>query len=38
MPVLAAHASLQRTSLRDQALTALRQAIVTGQIEPGVVY
>jgi DNA-binding GntR family transcriptional regulator len=38
MPVLAAHASLQRTSLRDQVLTALRQALVTGQIEPGVVY
>jgi DNA-binding GntR family transcriptional regulator len=38
MPVLAAHASLRRTSLREQALTALRQALVTGQIEPGVVY
>ena len=38
MPVLAASTSLQRTSLRDQALTALRQAIVTGQIKPGVVY
>lgn len=38
MPVLAAHPSLQRTSLRDQALTALRQALVTGRIEPGVVY
>lgn len=38
MPVLTTHASLQRTSLRDQALTALRQALVTGQIEPGVVY
>ncbi|MEV0720416.1 GntR family transcriptional regulator [Asanoa sp. NPDC050611] len=38
MPVLSASASLQRTSLRDQVLTALRQALVTGQLEPGVVY
>jgi DNA-binding GntR family transcriptional regulator len=38
MPVLPASTSLQRTSLRDQALTALRQALVTGQIESGVVY
>jgi DNA-binding GntR family transcriptional regulator len=38
MPILAADAPLQRTSLRDQALTALRQALVTGRIEPGVVY
>jgi DNA-binding GntR family transcriptional regulator len=38
MPILAASTPVQRTSLRDQALTALRQALVTGQIEPGVVY
>jgi DNA-binding GntR family transcriptional regulator len=37
MPILAA-ASLERTSLRDQALTAIRQALITGQIVPGVVY
>jgi DNA-binding GntR family transcriptional regulator len=37
MPVLAS-ASLERTSLRDQALTAIRQALITGQIVPGVVY
>lgn len=30
--------SLQRTNLRDQALTAIRHALVTGQIAPGVVY
>jgi DNA-binding GntR family transcriptional regulator len=30
--------SVQRTSLRDQVLTALRQALVTGRLEPGVVY
>lgn len=30
--------SLQRNSLRDQALTAIRRALVTGQIVPGVVY
>lgn len=33
-----AKTSLHRTSLRDQALTAIRHAIVTGQIESGVVY
>lgn len=37
MPVLAT-ASLERTSLRDQALTAIRQALITGRIVPGVVY
>jgi len=37
MPVLAG-TSLERTSLRDQALTAIRQALITGQIVPGVVY
>jgi len=37
MPVLP-EASLQRTSLRDQALTALRHALVSGQIVPGVIY
>lgn len=37
MPVLAA-TSLERTSLRDQALNAIRQALVSGQIVPGVVY
>jgi DNA-binding GntR family transcriptional regulator len=37
VPVLAA-ASLERTSLRNQALTAIRQALITGQIVPGVVY
>jgi DNA-binding GntR family transcriptional regulator len=37
MPVLASTA-LERTSLRDQALTAIRQALITGQIMPGVVY
>src|SRR5215471_4961095 len=37
MPVLAA-ASLERTSLRDQALTVIRQALITGRIVPGVVY
>jgi DNA-binding GntR family transcriptional regulator len=37
MPVLRT-TSLQRTSLRDQALTAIRHALVTGQIVPGVVY
>jgi DNA-binding GntR family transcriptional regulator len=31
-------ASLQRTSLRDQALTAIRNALVTGQLAPGNVY
>jgi DNA-binding GntR family transcriptional regulator len=31
-------ASLERTSLRDQALTAIKQALVTGRIVPGVVY
>jgi DNA-binding GntR family transcriptional regulator len=30
--------SLQRNSLRDQALTAIRHALITGQIVPGVVY
>jgi DNA-binding GntR family transcriptional regulator len=30
--------SLQRTSLRDQALIAIRHALVIGQIVPGVVY
>lgn len=30
--------TLQRNSLRDQALTAIRHALVTGQIVPGVVY
>jgi DNA-binding GntR family transcriptional regulator len=33
-----AETSLQRSSLRDQALTAIRHALVTGQIVPGVVY
>jgi DNA-binding GntR family transcriptional regulator len=37
MPVLAA-GSIERTSLRDQALTAIRQALVTGRIVPGQVY
>lgn len=37
MPVLAS-TSLERTSLRDQALSAIRQALITGQIVPGVVY
>jgi DNA-binding GntR family transcriptional regulator len=37
MPILT-EASLQRTSLRDQALTAIRHALVSGQIVPGVVY
>jgi DNA-binding GntR family transcriptional regulator len=37
MPVLAS-SSLQRTSLRDQALTAIRQALITGRIVPGTVY
>lgn len=37
MPVLT-EVSLRRTSLRDQALTAIRHALVTGQIVPGVVY
>jgi DNA-binding GntR family transcriptional regulator len=37
MPLLPV-ASLQRTSLRDQALTAIRQALITGRIVPGVVY
>jgi DNA-binding GntR family transcriptional regulator len=37
MPVLSA-TSLERTSLRDQALAAIRQALITGQIVPGVVY
>ncbi|HEX7744987.1 MAG TPA: GntR family transcriptional regulator [Micromonosporaceae bacterium] len=30
--------SLRRNSLRDQALTAIRHALITGQIVPGVVY
>jgi DNA-binding GntR family transcriptional regulator len=29
---------LRRTSLRGQALAALRQALITGQIEPGTIY
>jgi DNA-binding GntR family transcriptional regulator len=37
VPVLAEN-SLRRTSLRDQALTVIRQALVTGRIVPGVVY
>jgi DNA-binding GntR family transcriptional regulator len=37
MPLLAP-TSLQRTSLRDQALTAIRQALITGRIVPGTVY
>jgi DNA-binding GntR family transcriptional regulator len=37
MPVLT-EVSLQRTSLRDQALTAIRHALVTGQLAAGVVY
>jgi DNA-binding GntR family transcriptional regulator len=37
MPVLL-EMPLRRTSLRDQALTAIRQAVITGQIVPGVVY
>jgi len=37
VPVLAA-GSIERTSLRDQALTAIRQALVTGRIVPGQVY
>lgn len=30
--------ALQRVSLRDQALAAIRRALITGQIRPGVVY
>jgi DNA-binding GntR family transcriptional regulator len=37
VPVLA-ETALTRTNLRDQALTAIRHALVTGQIAPGVVY
>jgi len=37
MPVLT-ETSLQRASLRDQARTAIRHALVSGQIAPGVVY
>jgi DNA-binding GntR family transcriptional regulator len=37
MPVLGP-TSLERTSLRDQALTAIKQALITGRIVPGVVY
>jgi DNA-binding GntR family transcriptional regulator len=37
MPVLP-ELALQRTSLRDQALTAIRHALVTGQLAPGEVY
>src|SRR6516162_9889095 len=37
MPVLGT-TSLERTSLRDRALTAIKQALITGQIVPGVVY
>jgi DNA-binding GntR family transcriptional regulator len=37
VPVLAEN-SLRRTSLRDQALTVIRHALVTGRIIPGVVY
>jgi DNA-binding GntR family transcriptional regulator len=35
---LLADVSLRRTSLREQALRAIRNALVTGQIVPGVVY
>ena len=37
MPVLGT-TPLDRTSLRDQALTAIKQALITGRIVPGVVY
>lgn len=37
MPILA-EAPLQRTSLREQALALLREALVTGRIADGVVY
>jgi DNA-binding GntR family transcriptional regulator len=37
MPVLP-EVSLRRASLRDQALTAIRHALVTGQLAPGEVY
>ena len=37
MPILNG-ASLQRTSLREQALTLLREALITGRIADGVVY
>jgi DNA-binding GntR family transcriptional regulator len=37
MPVLP-ELALQRTSLRDQALTAIRHALATGQLAPGEVY
>jgi len=33
-----AASSLQRNSLRDQALAAIRHALITGQIVPGVLY
>jgi DNA-binding GntR family transcriptional regulator len=36
--VVFAATSLRRNTLRDQALTAIRHALVTGQIVPGVVY
>ena len=37
MPILTG-ASLQRTSLREQALTLLREALITGRIADGVIY
>jgi DNA-binding GntR family transcriptional regulator len=37
MPILA-EAALQRTSLREQALARLREALITGRIADGVVY
>jgi len=37
MPLLA-ETTLQRTSLREQALTVLREALITGRIAGGVVY
>ena len=35
---LLADVSLRRASLRDQALSAIRSALMTGQLVPGVVY
>ena len=37
MPILA-QTTLQRTSLRDQALALLREALITGRISDGVIY
>ena len=36
--MLLADVSLRRASLRDQVLSAVRDALVTGQLVPGVVY